>query len=118
MQLGNLALHFFFVVIGIWSRVADILAVGIQVFVFTVLVVAVHGVVVYGVGRMAKLDIGTLSVASQASIGGPSSALAVAVAKEWHHLVLPGVIVGLLGYAIGNYLGLAVGQIARVLLGG
>lgn len=118
MQLGNLGLHLFFVVIGIWSRIADIMAVGVQVFIFTALVVAVHGVVVYGVGRMVKLDIGTLSVASQASVGGPSSALAVAVAKEWHHLVLPGVIVGLLGYAIGNYLGLAVGQLARVLIGG
>ena len=118
MQLGNLALHFFFVVIGIWSRVADILAVGVQVFVFTLLVVGVHGVIVYGVGRAAKLDIGTLSVASQAAVGGPSSALAVAVAKEWRHLVLPGVIVGLLGYAIGNYLGLAVGALARAVIGG
>jgi len=31
--------------------------------------------------------------------------------------VLPGVIVGLLGYAIGNYLGLAVAGLTRVLIG-
>ena len=57
---------------------------------------------------MAKLDVGTLSVASQAAVGGPSSALAVAVSREWKALVLPGIIVGLLGYAIGNYLGVGV----------
>ena len=28
LQLGNLALHLFFVVIGIWSRVEEILSVG------------------------------------------------------------------------------------------
>ncbi len=118
MQLGNLALHFFFVVIGIWSRVADILEVGVEVFLFTLTVVGIHGLVVYGAGRAARLDVGTLSVASQAAIGGPSSALAVAVAREWKHLVLPGVIVGLLGYAVGNYLGLAVAGVARSLFGG
>ncbi len=113
MQLGTLALHLFFVVIGIHSRIADIAAVGVAVFFYTLFVVAVQGVVVYGVGRLARMDPGTLSVASQAAVGGPSSALAVAVSREWPALVLPGIIVGLLGYAVGNYLGFAVGWLAR-----
>ncbi len=112
-QLGNLALHFFFVIIGIHSRIDLILEVGLAVFVFTALVVVTHGLVVYGAGRLLKLDLGTLSVASQAAIGGPSSALAVAVSREWSGLVLPGIIVGLFGYAIGNYLGLGVGFLVR-----
>jgi uncharacterized membrane protein len=63
--LGTLALHFFFVVIGIFSRVSEILAVGLEVFWLVLMVVAIHGVVVYGGGRLARLDVGTLSVASQ-----------------------------------------------------
>lgn len=114
-QLGTLALHFFFVVIGIFSRVSEILAVGIEVFWLTLVVVGVHGVVVYGGGRLARLDPGTLSVASQAAVGGPSSALAVAVSREWSALVLPGVAVGLLGYAVGNYLGIGVASLVRTL---
>ena len=112
-QLGNLALHFFFVVIGIFSRVSEILAVGVAVFWFTIVVVGVHGLVVFGVGRLLKLDLGSLAVASQAAVGGPSSALAVAVSRKWEGLVLPGVVVGLLGYAVGNYLGLAVAGVVR-----
>jgi uncharacterized membrane protein len=112
-QLGNLALHFFFVIIGISSKFALILEVGLAAFWFVALVVAVHGVVVYGLGRLANLDVATISVASQAAVGGPSSALAVAVAREWRGLVLPGVIVGLLGYAVGTYMGLAVGWMVR-----
>ncbi|MDT8368562.1 MAG: DUF819 family protein [Longimicrobiales bacterium] len=113
-QLGNLALHLFFVVIGIFSRFSEIVEVGPAVFLFVALVVVTHGIVVYGLGRLLKLDVATLSVASQAAIGGPSSALAVAVSREWRALLLPGVIVGLLGYAIGTYIGLSVGWLVRV----
>jgi uncharacterized membrane protein len=113
MQLGTMVLHLFFVVIGIWSRVSEIVSVGLVVFLYTLVLVAVHGLVVFGGGRLFRLDPGTLSVASQASVGGPSSALAVAVAREWPGLVLPGIIVGLLGYAAGNYLGFGVAYLVR-----
>lgn len=113
LHLGNVALHLFFVVIGIHSRVAEIVAVGVEVFVYTLVVVAVHGLVVYGGGRLLRLDLGTLSVASQAAVGGPSSAVAVAVSRQWRGLLLPGIVVGLLGYAAGNYLGFGLGYLVR-----
>jgi uncharacterized membrane protein len=113
LQLGNLALHFFFVIIGIHSRVSEILAIGMEIFYYTLVLVAVHGLVVFGFGRLARMDLGSLSVASQAAVGGPSSALAVAVSREWKGLVLPGIIVGLLGYALGNYVGLGVAFLLR-----
>ena len=116
LQLGTLALHFFFVVIGIGSRIADIVAVGVEVFFFTLVVVGIHGLIVFGIGRLARLDVGSIAVASQAAIGGPSSAIAVAAAREWPALLLPGVIVGLFGYAIGTYLGLGVAYLMRALL--
>lgn len=115
MQLGALALHFFFVIIGIYSRIDMILLVGVAVFFYTAVVVGVHGVVVYGVGRSLNMDIGTVSVASQAAVGGPSSAVAVAISREWNELVLPGIAVGLLGYAVGNYVGFGVGYLVRSL---
>jgi len=113
MQLGTLALHFFFVVIGAWSRVSEVMAVGVEVFLYTLVVIGVHGLVVYGGGRLARMDVASLSVASQAAVGGPSSALAVAVSREWPGLVLPGIIVGLMGYAAGNYLGFGVAYLLR-----
>jgi len=113
LQLGTMLLHLFFVVIGIWSRVSEIAAVGVTVFLFTLVVVGVQGLVVYGGGRLLRLDLGTLSVASQASVGGPPSALALAVAREWPGLVLPGIIMGLTGYAVGTYLGFGVAYLVR-----
>ncbi len=116
MQLGSVALQFFFVLIGILSRISEIVAVGVEVFFFTAIVVGVHGLVVFGGGRLLKLDIASLSVASQAAIGGPSTALAVAISREWKHLVLPSVIVGLLGYTVGTYLGFGIGNLVRALM--
>ena len=113
MQLGSVGLHFFFVLIGIVSRWSEIAAVGVEVFLFTLIVVAVHAVFVLGVGRLLRLDMGTVAVASQAAVGGPSSALAVAISRQWRHLVLPGVVVGLLGYAVGTYLGFGVAAVLR-----
>jgi uncharacterized membrane protein len=113
LQLGTMVLLLFFVVIGIWSRVSEIAAVGAVVFFYTLVLVGVHGLVVYGGGYLAKLDLGTLSVASQAAVGGPPSALAVAVAREWPGLVLPGIIMGLLGYAVGTYMGVGVANLVR-----
>lgn len=116
MHLGSLGLHLFLAIIGIASRVSEILAVGVEVFWFTALVVLVHGVLTYGAARLVRLDIETTSVASQAAVGGPSSALALAVGRDWKALVLPGVVVGLLGYAVGNYLGLSVAYLMRAWL--
>jgi uncharacterized membrane protein len=113
LQFGNFALVFFFVVIGIHSRDAEIIAVGIDVFWYVLVIITVHGLVVFGFGRWLRLDVASLAVASQAAVGGPSSALAVAVAREWPTLVLPGVIVGLLGYAVGTYLGFGVAGLVR-----
>jgi uncharacterized membrane protein len=107
-ELGMLALHAFFVLIGIGSRVAEILTVGLAVFWFTLLVVAVHGMVTFAAARLARLDGDTTAVASQAAVGGPSTALALASARGRPDLLAPGAIAGLLGYALGNYLGLGV----------
>lgn len=118
MHLGSLGLHLFLAMIGVLSRIAEIARVGPEVFWFTALVVAVHGLITLSVARAARLDLPTTLVASQAAVGGPSSALAIAVARDWKPLVLPGVVVGLLGYAVGNYLGLAVAWVMRSMLAG
>jgi uncharacterized membrane protein len=51
-----------------------------------------------GIGRWRKIEIETLCVASQATVGGPSTALALAISKRWSALVTPSVLLGVLGY--------------------
>ena len=117
MPLGYLTLHLFFAVLGIASRVADILAVGPEVLYLTLLVVAIHGTVLYSVAWIVRLDIATTSVASQAAVGGPSSALALSMSRGWDRLALPGIAAGLLGYAAGTYAGFGIAYLVRGILG-
>ena len=114
---GNYLILLFLASNGARSVVANIVEVGPGVFYFAVITVSIHGLVIFGLGRAAGIDAPTLAVASQANIGGPASAMALASARGYTDRLLPGVAVGLLGYAAGNYAGFAVAALARVLLG-
>ena len=115
--LGNYLLHLFLASLGAQSVVSEILRVGPAVFYFTVLVVLVHGLLLFGGGRVLRLDLPTLAVASQANVGGPASAMALATARGYADRLLPGVAVGLIGYAVGNYIGFGVAHLMRILIG-
>ena len=91
---------------------------GPTLFLFALISVAPHGLVIFGVGRLLRLDAGTLAVASQANIGGAAAAVAIASAGGYGDELLPGIVVALAGYAVGNYLGFGLGMLARTLLGG
>jgi uncharacterized membrane protein len=114
---GNYLILLFLASNGARSVVANIVEVGPGVFYFALITVSIHGIVIFGLGRAAGIDAPTLAVASQANIGGPASAMALASARGYTDRLLPGVAAGLLGYAAGNYAGFAVAALARVLMG-
>jgi uncharacterized membrane protein len=114
---GNYLILLFLASNGARSVVASLVAVGPPVFYYAIITVALHGVVIFGVGRLVRLDLATLAVASQANVGGAASALAIAGARGYTDRLLPGVAVGLLGYAVGNYFGFAVAALMRGLSG-
>ena len=116
--LGNYLLLLFLASNGARSVIANIFEVGPAVFWYAATTVTIHGVLIFGVGRMARLDAGTIAVASQANVGGAASAIAIATARGYGDKLLPGVAVGLLGYAVGNYTGFLVAQLMRMVLGG
>ena len=92
------------------SALGSIGTIGSFLFLFTLTVVAVHGLVLYGLGRVLRLDLALLSIASQANVGGPASALALAKSLGQKELMVPSILVGLLGYGVGSYLGFLVAE--------
>jgi uncharacterized membrane protein len=75
---------------------------------FVGLLVLIHGLVIFGVGALLKMDWDVIAVASQANVGGNTTAIASAESLNRPDLLLPGMLVGSLGNAIGTYVGFAV----------
>jgi len=115
--IGNYLVLIFLASNGAMSVLANIVVIGPPIVYFAAITVGIHGVIIFGVGSLVGIDLPTLAVASQANVGGPASAMALATARGYTDKLLPGVAVGLLGYAAGNYLGLAVAQVLRGMIG-
>lgn len=107
------AMHLFFIAIGAQSVLSEVLSAGPAVLAFMVTTIVIHGVVLFGVGWLIRFDIRTLSMASQAAVGGPGSALALSMSMNWNRLLTPGIIIGIFGYALGNYLGFFCAYVLR-----
>jgi uncharacterized membrane protein len=62
-----------------------------------------------GVGkRIFGLQTNELCLASNANVGVPTTAAAMAKAKEWNSLVLPALLVGILGYSSATAIALQI----------
>jgi len=58
-------------------------------------------------------ELRTLLLASNACIGGPATASALAVASGWEKLLVPSILVGNLGYAVATFLGIGFYRVCR-----
>ena len=103
---GLLLIQPFFTVIGLSSPVGGLLGEGWPVLVYAAWIVALQAAALLLLRRWRGWPLGETLVASQAAIGGPSTALALATSLKRGELALPAVAIGLLGYLVGTYLGL------------
>lgn len=103
---GLLLIQPFFTVIGLSSPVGGLLGEGLPVLVYAAWIVALQAAALLLLRRWRRWPLGETLVASQAAIGGPSTALALATSLKRGELALPAVAIGLLGYLVGTYLGL------------
>ena len=115
--LGLVLIQPFFAVIGLSSSLGVLFGDGLPVLLYAGLVVLVQAIVVLQANRWFHWPMAECLVASQAAVGGPSTALALAGSLERPNLVLPSVAIGLLGYFLGTYLGLAVSALLNGLMG-
>ncbi len=110
---GTALLFVFLATIGASADVWRLVETAPILFLFALIVVSVHFLALLVVGRVFRLDIAELCIASAVCIGGPASGPAIASAKGWRDLVIPGVLAGSFGYAIGSFVGVSVWEFLR-----
>ncbi|KYG75844.1 MULTISPECIES: DUF819 family protein [Roseivirga] len=110
-MLGMFAVYLFLVVVGAFCEVTALVEVGehaVSILLFTVTIVLVHGAFLLSMALMLKFDWSMVAIASQANIGGASTALALAKSFKRNDLLLPAILAGSLGTGLGTYLGFLI----------
>ncbi|WP_404357706.1 DUF819 family protein [Cytobacillus firmus] len=108
-EIGTFLIYLFFVVIGIPASIPLIIENAPLLLVFVFIIAVVNLSVSLTAGKLLKYDLEEILLASNANVGGPTTAAAMAIAKGWKDLIGPILVVGTLGYIIGNYVGTALG---------
>ena len=98
----------FFAAIAAGANLEAMVRIAPLLIVLVVILLSIHLVVLLAVGRLFKLTLPELVTASNAAVLGATTAPALAAARGWHDLVTPGVLVGVLGYALGTFTGTAI----------
>jgi len=107
-MLGMFAVYLFLAVIGAFCDIRQLASLGhlgVLLLGFAATLVLVHAVVILGAARLFRFDLDVAAVASQANVGGSTSALALARSLGRADLVLPAVLIGAVGNAVGTFLG-------------
>lgn len=110
-EIGTFLIYIFFVTLGVPASISEIIKNGAFILIFCILAVVIHLAVTLGVGKLFKFKLDELLLASNACIGGPTTAVAMAIAKGWNSLIIPTMLSGIWGYILGNYAGILVGNV-------
>lgn len=108
-EIGTFLIYIFFVVIGIPASIKSILQNSPLLLLFCFIIVVVNMVVTLIFAKLFNFSLEEAILVSNANIGGPTTAVAMAMSKGWKKYIAPIMLVGTLGYVIGNYVGLFIG---------
>lgn len=109
-EIGTYLIYIFFVVIGVPASIQSIIMNSPLLLVFCFVVVIINMIVTFICAKIFKFNLEDAILASNACIGGPTTAAAMAVSKGWTKLIAPIMLIGTLGYVIGNYCGIIIGN--------
>jgi len=110
-ELGTWLIYLFFFVIGVPASLGVLIRNAPILLLFCMIIVLVNMAFCFLGGKLLKFDLEDIILASNANIGGPTTAAGMAIAQGWAKLIGPCMLVGTFGYVIGTWLGVLAGSL-------
>lgn len=105
-EIGTFLIYIFFAVIGIPASIKSIVVNSPLLLVFCAIMVIINMVITLAFAKLFNFSLEEAILVSNANIGGPTTATAMAISKGWTKYIAPVMLVGTLGYVVGTYAGL------------
>lgn len=107
-EIGTFVMYLYFAVIGCTVDLATLTSSIIPALILYFILGIVNMGALLGVGKIAKQNIEEITIASNACIGGPFTAMAMATSKGYNKLIVPALLSGIWGNVLGTILGVAL----------
>ena len=107
-SIGLWMMYIFLAVIGASTNLADMLKVGPAVLGFYLIIMFFHFIFLVSLSKLFKFDVYEAIISSAANIMGPSVAAPMAASLGQKKLITPAILVGILGYVIGTFIGVSI----------
>ena len=115
-EIGEYLLLMFCVAIGMQADFSVLLSEGGTIIMYTGCVLGATVILHLLLSRLFKIDVDTVMITSTAALYGPVFIGQIASTIKNRTLIVSGMATGLVGYAIGNYLGISVAYILKGIL--
>lgn len=110
-RLGMLGAYLFLAALGTLCEVSALREtgwLGVRLLLFVALVVSIHGLLLALAGRYLRQSAEVVAVVSASTIGGATVVLPLVERFRRPDLLLPGIVLGSIGNALGTYVGFAL----------
>lgn len=104
-EVAMLLIYVFFAVMGARSDLGLLAGTALALLLFLVVLLLTHSIFVLVIAKIFRLDLAEALIGSNACALGPPTAAAAAAGQKWHGLVTPGILCGILGYVVANFIG-------------
>lgn len=115
-QMGEYLLLVFCVAIGMQANLSEIMTQGLDIIFYTAAILFGTAFFHILLCWIFQIDRDTTMITATAAIYGPVFIGQVASAIQNRTLIFSGIATGLVGYALGNYLGIGIGNMLRIAL--
>lgn len=112
-QLGMYLILIFSLTVASMADISKLSDISFSLFYYVALAVIGSHIIHIALARIFKVDADTVIISTSALICSPPFVPVVAGALKNRHVILTGLVVGIAGYAVGNYLGVIVAYLLK-----